>query len=80
MAVHGVKCSLPKSGNVRDYAAMVCVFSLRTERSAGKVCRSRAATRLDVLGDIERLNGPRRRHATLGGLGPMDFEQQTRLA
>lgn len=81
MAEHGVTCSLSRSGNVWDNAAMESFFSsLKTERTAGKVYRSRAAAKADVFDYIERFYNPRRRHSTLGYVSPMDFEQQTRLA
>ncbi len=72
---------LSRSGNVWDNAAMESFFSsLKTERTAGKVYRSRAAAKADVIDYIEQFYNPRRRHSTLGYVGPMDFEKQTRLA
>jgi putative transposase len=81
MAEHGVTCSLSRSGNVWDNAAMESFFStLKTERTANKVYRSRDAARADVFDYIERFYNPRRRHSTLGYLSPMDYEQRLRLA
>jgi len=81
MADHGVTCSLSRSGNVWDNAAMESFFSsLKTERTANKVYRSRDAARADVFDYIERFYNPRRRHSTLGYVSPMDFEERLRLA
>ena len=42
MAEHGIPCSMSRSGNVWDSAAMVSFFfSLKTERTAGKTYRTR---------------------------------------
>jgi putative transposase len=81
MAEHGVTCSLSRSGNVWDNAAMESFFSsLKTERTASKVYRSRGAAKADVFDYIERFYNPRRRHSTLGYLSPMEFEKQAGLA
>lgn len=75
MAEHGVTCSLSRSGNVWDNAAMESFFSsLKTERVAGKVYRTRDQARADVFDYIERFYNPRRRHSTIGYLSPMEFE------
>jgi putative transposase len=81
MAEHGVLCSLSRSGNVCDNAAMESLFSsLKTERTARKVYRSRDQARADVFDYIERFYNPRRRHSTLGYVSPVAFEEQIRLA
>lgn len=81
MAEHGIRCSLSRSGNVWDNAAMESFFStLKTERTANKVYRSRDAARADVFDYIERFYNPRRRHSTLGYISPVDFEERMRLA
>ncbi len=73
----GVTCSMSRSGNVWDNSAMESFFSsLKTERTARKVYRSRS----DAFDYIERFYNPTRRHSTLGYLSPIQFEQQTRLA
>lgn len=75
MAEHGVTCSLSRSGNVWDNAAMESFFSsLKTERIAGKIYRTRDQARADVFDYIERFYNPRRRHSTIGYLSPMEFE------
>ena len=59
MAEHGIQCSLSRSGNVWDNAAMESFFSsLKTERTAAKIYRSRDAARADVFDYIERFYNP----------------------
>ena len=75
LSEHGVTCSLSRSGNVWDNAAMESFFSsLKTERVAGKTYRTRDQARTDVFDYIERFYNPRRRHSTIGYLSPMEFE------
>jgi putative transposase len=81
MTEHGVMCSLSRSGNVWDNAAMESFFSsLKTERTARQVYRTRDAARADVFDYIERFYNLRRRHSTLGYISPVDFEAKMRLA
>jgi Transposase and inactivated derivatives len=55
MADHGITCSISRSGNVWDNAAMESFFSsLKTERTARKVYRTRGDARADVFDYIER--------------------------
>ena len=76
LADHGVICSMSRSGNVWDNAAMESFFSsLKTERTARKVYRTRDQARADVFDYIERFYNPRRRHSTNGYLSPMEFER-----
>lgn len=80
LAEHGIRCSLSRAGNVWDNAAMESFFSsLKTERTAGKIYRTRDAARADVFDYIERLYNPRR-HSTLGYLSPVAYEERMRLA
>lgn len=81
MADQGISCSMSRAGNVWDNAAMESFFSsLKTERVARKVYRTRDQARADVFDYIERFYNPKRRHSTLGYLSPMEFENQMRLA
>ena len=81
MADHGVTCSMSRSGNVWDNAAMESFFSsLKTERTARKTYRTRDAARADVFDYIERFYNARRRHSTIGYKSPMEFERQAGLA
>ena len=55
---------------------MESIFSsLKTERTARKVYRTRDQARADVFDYIERFYNPRRRHSTIGYLSHMEFEQ-----
>ena len=81
MADHGVVCSMSRSGNVWDNAAMESFFSsLKTERTARKMYRTRNEAKADVFDYIERFYNPKRRHSTIGYLSPMEFERQAGLA
>jgi len=81
MADHGVVCSMSRSGNVWDNAAMESFFSsLRTVRTAAKTYRSRDEAKADVFDYIERFYNARRRHSTIGYLSPMEFERRAGFA
>jgi putative transposase len=81
MADNGVTCSMSRSGNVWDNAAMESFFSsLKTERTASKTYRTRDDAKADVFDYIERFYNARRRHSTIGYLSPVEFEEQMRLA
>jgi len=54
--------------------------SLKTERIACKVYRTRDQARADVFDYIERFYNPRRRHSTIGYLSPMEFERNAASA
>jgi len=74
-------CSMSRSGNVWDNAAMESFFSsLKTERTARKLYRSRDEAKADVFDNIERFYNPKRRHSTIGYMSPMEFERQAGLA
>ena len=80
MADHGVVCSMSRSGNVWDNAAMESFFSsLKTERTARKTYRTRDDARADVFDYIERFYNAKRRHSTIGYRSPMEFEMQAGL-
>jgi len=81
MSDHGITCSMSRSGNVWDNAAMESFFSsLKTERTARKMYRTRDDAKADVFDYIERFYNPKRRHSTIGYLSPMEFERQAGLA
>jgi putative transposase len=64
-----------------DNAAMESFFSsLKIERVARKIYRTRDQARADVFDYIERFYNPRRRHSTIGYLSPMEFEQRAQSA
>jgi transposase InsO family protein len=67
MADHGVVCSMSRSGNVWDNAAMESFFSsLKTEPTARKTYRTRDEAKADVFDYIECLYNPKRRHSAIG--------------
>jgi len=75
MGDHGITCSMSRSGNVWDNAAMESfISSLKTERTPRKVCGPRNDARADVFDYIERFYNPKRRHSTLGNLSPNDLK------
>lgn len=81
LAANGIQCSMSRSGNVWDNAAMESFFSsLKTERITGKAYRSRDAARADVFDYIERFYNPSRRHSANGYMSPIDFEEQAMQA
>ena len=81
MADHGVVCSMSRSGNVWDNAAMESFFSsLKTEHTAGKLYRTRDEAKADVFDYIERFYNPKRRHSRIGYMSPVEFEKQAGLA
>jgi putative transposase len=81
LADHGVTCSMSRAGNVWDNAVMESFFSsLKTERTAAKIYRTRDQAKADVFDYIECFYNLRRRHSTLGYLSPMEFEKQAGLA
>jgi len=72
----GITCSMSRAGEVWDNSAMESFFSsLKTERTACKVYRSRADARSDVFDYIERFYNQTRRHSTLGYVSPVQFEE-----
>lgn len=79
LAQHGVVCSMSRSGDCWDNAAMESFFStLKTERCSRKIYRTRDEARADVFDYVERFYNPRRRHSTLDYLSPLEYEQQRR--
>ena len=76
MANNGVTCSMSRSGNVWDNAVMESFFSsLKAERVARKVYRTRDQARADVFDYVERFYNTCRRYSTIGYLSPMEFER-----
>jgi putative transposase len=59
-----------------DNAAMERFFSsLKTDRTARKVYRTRNQARADVFDYIELFYNPQRRHSTIAYVSPMEFER-----
>jgi len=81
MDASGVVCSTSRSGNCCDNAAMESFFSsLKTERTARKIYRTRDEAKADVFDYIERFYNAKRRHSTIGYLSPVAFEEQAASA
>jgi putative transposase len=81
MTDSGVVCSMSRSGNMWDNAAMESFFSsLKTERISNKTYRTRNEAEADVFDYIERFYNSKRRHSTIGYLSPMEFERQAGFA
>ena len=72
----GITCSMSRAGEVWDNSAMESFFSsLKTERTARKVFRTREQARAEVFDYVERFYNPTRRHSTLGYVSPIAFEK-----
>ena len=81
MADHCNTCSMSRSGNVWDNAAMESFFSsLKTERTERKTYRTRNEARADVFDYIERFYNTTRRHSTIGYLSPVEFKRKVGLS
>jgi putative transposase len=74
MADHGVICSMSRSGNVWDNAAMESFFS--SLKTARQTYRTRGEAKADVFDYIECFYNPKRRPSTIGYLSPVQFEMQ----
>jgi putative transposase len=80
MQDNGVTCSMSRSGNVWDNAAMESFFStLKTERTARKNYQTRDQAKADVFDFIGCFYNPKRRHSTIGYLSPMGFERRANV-
>lgn len=81
MTDNGVTCSMSRSGNVWNNAAMESLHSsLKTERIGKKVYRTRAQAKAGVFDYAKCFYNPTRRHSTLGYLSPIDFEREAGVA
>jgi putative transposase len=54
--------------------------SLKTERTARKIYRTRDESKAVMFNYIERFYNSKRRHSTIGYLRPVAFEEQAALA
>ena len=73
---HGVTCSMSRSGNCWDNAAMESFFStLKTERTNRTAYQTRDQAKADVFTYIEQFYNLRRRHSTLDYMTPAEYEQ-----
>jgi putative transposase len=79
MPDHAVACSMSRPGNVWDNPEMES-SSLKTERTARKIYRTRDNAKADVFVYIERFCNPKHGHSTIGYMSRMKFERQAGLA
>ena len=76
---HGIRCSMSRKGNCWDNACMESFFgSLKTEWTEGKRYKTREEAKKDVFMYIELFYNRQRRHATLGYLSPVEYEDKYR--
>ena len=81
LADQGITCSMSRSGDVWDNAAMESFFSsLKIERVHRSVYQTREQAKADVFDYVERFYNPYRRHSTIGFVSPTDFEKAAELA
>lgn len=81
LATQGIECSMSRRGECHDNAAMESFFSrLKDERVSRRMYRTRAEAKADIFDYVERFHNPRRRQSTLGGLSPVEYEKQAKLA
>lgn len=74
---NGIVCSMSRRGNCWDNAPVESFFgTLKCEWVFHHRYHSRAEARQSIFDYIERFYNRRRMHSTIGGLSPMEFEQQ----
>lgn len=77
LADQGITCSMSRKGDCWDNAAMESFFStMKIERMHRKRYKTRDEARADVFDYIERFYNPKRRHSTLNGISPVEFEKR----
>lgn len=75
---HGIECSMSARGNCYDNAVVESFFSsLKRERTRRTKYRSRDEARADVFDYIECFYNRKRRHAYLGYISPVAFEDRS---
>ena len=74
---HGIECSMSGTGSCYDNAPVESFFSLlKRERVRRRTYATREEAKADVFDYIERFYNRWRRHATLGYVSPVAFENQ----
>ena len=78
LAHHGIDCSMSRKGDCWDNAVAESFFaSLKKERVYTKPrYRTRDEARADLFEYIEGFYNPQRRHSTIGGVSPVEFEHR----
>ena len=75
LADQGIMASMSRRGDCWDNAAMESFFStLKVERANRTRYKTRDEARADLFDYIERFYNSLRRHSTLGGISPVQFE------
>jgi putative transposase len=73
----GMTVSMSRKGNCWDNSVMERFWgSLKSERTDGKVYRTREEAKADVINYFEMFYNCKRLHSTLGYVSPMQFENQ----
>jgi putative transposase len=81
MEASGIVCSMSWPGNCWENAAMENFFSsLKTERTARKIYRTRDEAKADVFDYFERFYNANRQHSTIVDLRQVASEEQAALA
>jgi len=81
LADHGIECSMSRLGECHDNAVMESFFSrMKDDRVSRRRYRTRDEARADIFDYIERFYSPKRRHSTLGGLSPVEYEKRAKSA
>ena len=70
---------MSRRGDCWDNAAMKSFFSsLKLERAHRRRYATRDEARADLFQYIQQFYNPKRRHSTLGGINPVEFEKAMR--
>jgi putative transposase len=78
---HGIVCSMSRRGNCHYNAVAESFYQLiKRERIKRRIYPTRADARSDVFDYIEMFYNPKRRHGTIGGVSPVEFERQAVLS
>ena len=72
---------MSRTGECHDNAVMESFFSrMKDDRASRRRYGMRDEARADIFDYIERFYNPKRRHSTLGGLSPVEYEKRAKLA
>ena len=75
---HGIQCSMSARGSCYDNAPVESFFSLlKRERIRRQTYRTREEAKADIFDYIECFYNRKRRHAYLGYISPVEFENRT---
>jgi transposase InsO family protein len=78
LASYGLRCSMSRAANCLDNAAAESFFAtLKNELTLHERYQTRAAARASIFDYLEMFYNPIRRHSTLNGLSPVQFERST---